>query len=1427
MSEDFPAVTAGTSTDSDVFREAELFKQRGNAALSNKDYATSIQFYTKAINLLPQNPIYLCNRAAAYSQSNLHEQARIDAQSAVDLDPKYAKAWSRLGLAKSKLRDFEGSMQAYRKGIECEGSGGSKLMKEGYEAAKQKVLESGSTQRNIATTPQTMVHQLSGDTASGSVENNARTLLGDSGFEGLFHKYLDNLTLDGSSKLSSQILDQIFQNLAASSAPLYRDNSTTSSDQTASEKTNLSNTLADTYEETGKIEYLEHALRVARESVAAQPRTYSTRVKCLYNLSNRLHARYDKLGQIVDVEEAISYARQAVDITPAEHEYLPKVLANLSDKLKVRFLQIGKPDDLEESFTLSRTAVALTPSEDPNLGERLYILAHTYCLKFYATGEIVYLDEGIRKGQEALACMATDSPKLPEYQKGLSCWFYSRFQKNSNLNDINESVMLIQRSLKSTVKDSKSRSLKLTLLAQFLAGRFQATSNAQDIDNSIMAARRAIELDRPSSDQRPSMLSQLGTSLESRYLSRGNLQDLEEAIIQTEECIKKTPPTDKELAGRLGNYGNMLNDRFIHTGNVADLEKSIVMARRAIAMDKDSAALNNLSSKLLRRYERTGDMQDLEETISTGEEALLLAKESNPRLPGWLANISTVLTRRYERVGDPEDLEKAINKSRQALEDSRLVFAQRGSALNTLSLLLYYRFDRTGSQQDLDEAIEVARSALIAVPTDHPELITWQTTLATAIGSRYERNGDIQDGTTALSLLQQAVLKTPKGDPRRPLMLNNLSMSMMRRYEKTNDLKELDNAINIIQESIAATPKHHPGLWQRKMGLAAGLLYRYTHTGHLEDLDESIKINREVIQLVPKHHQNMSKCLSNLGSSVHVRYWKTFDDRDKTEALDMFLKAHYCENALPLVRIHSALKAIVYLRRKPDWQQASIVSKEAIRLLPLVSSRTLDRDDQQYTMAQSAGLAASAGSIALQVGNGKLEALELLELGRGVVLSHLMNSRNDIWELEQAFPELAKRFEIWRTELNQGGNPASSIEMWTNVSDRRIKADRELDSCLQEIRLCKGFDRFLLGPSETELRKMAMDGPIVVVNVTEIRSDAILVTPSGVECVQLHDMTYDQTAEWVGKDLTHYSSLSERGKKNAEYRQFLSWLWVAGVKHILKRLQSNPPKLIHIWWIGVGIASSLPFHAAGVHSKGSTENTFNHAISSYTPTIKALSYARNRTQSTLRSVKKGKHENPKLLLVSMLETPGQSSLPGVAREMLEIQTSFRSKFEITHLAQPTAEIVLESLDTFDMVHFACHALSDLRDPSNSHLLLQGVGKPDGLSVRSILDMDLHNAKIAYLSACSTAESKVAKLADEVIHLASAFQVAGFGHVVGAMWPSDDDICVDMAKDFYGLLKSNNHQVDGVAEALHTAVQKVRCANLRQPLLWAQYIHVGC
>lgn len=144
--------------------EAEKLKSAGNAAMQQKDYKTAIAKYTEAIRLSPTNPIYLSNRAAAYSASGDHASAVKDAEIAVASDPKYTKAWSRLGLARFAMGDARGSVDAYQRGIEHEGNGGSDAMKKGLETARRELERMEKEEDNLEPDP---VDDAAGTTRAG------------------------------------------------------------------------------------------------------------------------------------------------------------------------------------------------------------------------------------------------------------------------------------------------------------------------------------------------------------------------------------------------------------------------------------------------------------------------------------------------------------------------------------------------------------------------------------------------------------------------------------------------------------------------------------------------------------------------------------------------------------------------------------------------------------------------------------------------------------------------------------------------------------------------------------------------------------------------------------------------------------------------------------------------------------------------------------------------------------------------------------------------------------------------------------------------------------------------------------------------------------------------------------------------------------
>lgn len=127
---------AGSPTD-----ESDKLKSEGNSLMAKKDYPAAIEKYTQALQIAPANPIYLSNRAAAYSASRQHDKAAEDAQLATTVDPKYSKAWSRLGLARFDMGDYHAAKEAYESGIAAEGNGGSDAMKRGLETSTRKIEE--------------------------------------------------------------------------------------------------------------------------------------------------------------------------------------------------------------------------------------------------------------------------------------------------------------------------------------------------------------------------------------------------------------------------------------------------------------------------------------------------------------------------------------------------------------------------------------------------------------------------------------------------------------------------------------------------------------------------------------------------------------------------------------------------------------------------------------------------------------------------------------------------------------------------------------------------------------------------------------------------------------------------------------------------------------------------------------------------------------------------------------------------------------------------------------------------------------------------------------------------------------------------------------------------------------------------------------
>lgn len=125
-------------------QEAERLKGLGNAKLTAKEFDEAIRYYSDAIALVPNNAVYFANRAAAHSQKGDHESAITDANAAIAADPKYAKAYSRLGLALFSLGRYREAIdQGYSKALKLEPN--NQITLDSLATAQRKLAESSSS----------------------------------------------------------------------------------------------------------------------------------------------------------------------------------------------------------------------------------------------------------------------------------------------------------------------------------------------------------------------------------------------------------------------------------------------------------------------------------------------------------------------------------------------------------------------------------------------------------------------------------------------------------------------------------------------------------------------------------------------------------------------------------------------------------------------------------------------------------------------------------------------------------------------------------------------------------------------------------------------------------------------------------------------------------------------------------------------------------------------------------------------------------------------------------------------------------------------------------------------------------------------------------------------------------------------------------
>ena len=108
------------------------------------------------------------------------------------------------------------------------------------------------------------------------------------------------------------------------------------------------------------------------------------------------------------------------------------------------------------------------------------------------------------------------------------------------------------------------------------------------------------------------------------------------------------------------------------------------------------------------------------------------------------------------------------------------------------------------------------------------------------------------------------------------------------------------------------------------------------------------------------------------------------------------------------------------------------------------------------------------------------------------------------------------------------------------AQQRRRDSVTAFDSCIRKIRNIQGYERFLLGLTVDKMRACASEGPIIIVNVTDIGGHAIIVSSSGVKSLALSKLSSTDVRKWLNR--TWDTGPEGIESENRDFREYLGWL---------------------------------------------------------------------------------------------------------------------------------------------------------------------------------------------------------------------------------------------------------------------------------------------
>lgn len=999
------------------------------------------------------------------------------------------------------------------------------------------------------------------------------------------------------------------------------------------------------------------------------------------------------------------------------------------------------------------------------------------------------------------------------------------FEFSGDLSALDEATKLLTDHLRRPLsRDRQARCLSLLGRSRQLeAERSQDTIT---MNRAVEARRRALNLTDRSAAEYADRLYELGITLVAQFSMTGDPRFLEEAVLVHKGAVRRSDPVGAAYAVRLSGLGRALTRQAGVIGDLEILNDAIEASREALeAAPPGDAHLGRYESylgvALLRKYEATSSHEALRESIDRLRKAQALTPARHADEVPWLTNLAAALMSLYGRTSQQAVLDEATAAYRLAVRAASGHPVLYAHSLYGLAGALVLKAERAGDLGLFDKVLELLAEVAELTPLSDPRRANRLSGLAAASFQRFrEASGDLAPLDRAIEILREALRLTPGGHPDRGQIMSNLGGLLIGRYEQDADAETILEAVTVHREAMAATPRGHSELSQRLSNFVVSLTHQSALTGQDGGLYDALLKLRGELSVMQPGDSGHAQALIALGGAYRQRFVTTRSSGELAEGMAAFKEALDDRTAPAWIRIEAGRDGGHLAAAGGLNGDALAFFAAAVKLTDEATWARPAYGDRERLLGRLTGLPSDAAAMAISEGIPE-KAVELLEQGRGVLLTRFLEVQARYRALQDRAPEIAEQL----TRLLRAADPstllipADDVSFMPATSPSRSEIAEDLDAVMSQIRARPDLAELLAAPHFPELLEAAASGPVIILNVSVYGCHALILASGGLQVVELPELDADA----VGARAREFRDADRASSR--DLAAALEWAWHAIVDPVFRALGLEDPipadgRAPHVWWCPTGDAVFLPLHAAGKYPVGGPPDTALHrAVSSFTPTLRSLIQLRNRQPSALPSA-----AGP--LIVAMPHTPRQPDLPETATEAMGLASRFQ---ESEYLSESTAThaVVTEAMSRHLWAHFACHGSQSLHAPSLGHLALYDAP----LTVSQLKALDLDNPEFAYLSACETHRGGT-QVPDETITLASAMQFAGYRHVIAALWPISDSIGAIVAQRFYSqVVVSANGDITidarSAAAALRTALaQLIEESDGIPPGYWAAYIHTG-